>query len=120
MSHTVTIYPDDFAEMLKARAGEKYQPSNGTEGECFFEGWCCRCARDKAMSEGKDYDSCSDDEICEIIGATMRFNVEDPDYPKEWIYGADGQPMCSAFVPVGDKIVFRDPLTVDMFGKGGK
>lgn len=27
------IFPASFAEMLKARAGEKYQPSNGTEGD---------------------------------------------------------------------------------------
>jgi hypothetical protein len=120
MSHTSGIYPDDFAEVMKKHAGQKYQPSNGTEGECFFEGWCCRCARDKSMSEGKDYDSCSDDEICEIIGATMRHSPEDEEYPKEWIYGEDGQPKCTAFIPHGDRIVFRDPLTADMFGKDGQ
>lgn len=34
--HAQTIYPDSFAKMLLERAGQKYQPSNGTEGECFF------------------------------------------------------------------------------------
>ena len=45
------IYPETLAEMTKARAGEKYRPSNGTEGDCFFAGWCCKCQRDKAMRE---------------------------------------------------------------------
>jgi len=109
------IFPIGLAEKFKAHAGEKYQPSNGTEGEFFFSAWCEHCARDKTMSEGKDYDECDESEICEIIGATMRFKVEDPGYPKEWVYGTDGQPKCTAFVQVGDKIVFRDPLTTDMF-----
>lgn len=110
-----TIFPIRLAESLKASAGQKYQPSNGTEGEFFFSAWCAHCARDKSMSDGKDIDACEDDETCEIIGATMCFNVEDQEYPKEWVYGLDGQPMCSAFVPFGDKPVFRDPLTIDMF-----
>lgn len=109
------IYPFKYADLLKARAGQKYQPSNGTEGEFFFSAWCAHCAHDKSMRDGKHIDECEEGEICEIIGATMRFNVEDPEYPKEWVYGMDGQPMCSAFVPLGDKPVFRDPLTIDMF-----
>lgn len=28
------------------RAGEKYRPANGTEGEIFMETYCYRCAND--------------------------------------------------------------------------
>ena len=45
------IYPVEWAEMTKERAGQKYQPSNGTEGELFMACWCGKCARDKAMRE---------------------------------------------------------------------
>ena len=34
------IYTDTLARLLVKRAGEKYRPSNGTEGECFFAAWC--------------------------------------------------------------------------------
>jgi len=51
------IYPETLAEMTKARAGEKYRPSNGTEGDCYFAAWCCKCQRDKAMRESMDVDS---------------------------------------------------------------
>ena len=30
---------------------DKYLPSNGTEGECFFESWCRHCQRDRAMRD---------------------------------------------------------------------
>lgn len=114
------IWPADLAEMCKARAGEKYRPSNGTEGECFFSAWCRCCQRDKAMLEGCDVDECDDNERCDIIAATMRFNVEDPDYPGEWQIGKDGQPCCTAFVEAGMPIPTpRCSSTPDMFGEAG-
>lgn len=110
------IYPETLAEMTKARAGEKYRPSNGTEGDCFFAAWCCKCQRDKAMREGMDVDECDDNERCDIIANTMCYDVEDEGYPKEWQIGKDGQPCCTAFVPAGDPIPpARDDLTIDMF-----
>lgn len=78
------IYPETLAEMTKACAGEKYRPSNGTEGDCFFAAWCCKCQRDKAMREGMDVDECDDNERCDIIANTMCYDVEDEEYPKEW------------------------------------
>lgn len=45
------IHPDELAAMHTP--GEKYQPSNGTEGECFFDAWCRQCARDRSMREGE-------------------------------------------------------------------
>lgn len=113
------IYPDDFAAMLVHRAGEKYRPSNGTEGDFFFAGWCTKCARDKHLREDTAFEDTfegGDDDLCEILGRTFVYNVEDSEYPKEWQYGKDGQPCCTAFIPKGEPIpVPRCTLTVDMF-----
>ena len=114
------IYPERLAEMSKARAGQKYRPSNGTEGDCFFAAWCHNCQRDKAMREGCDIDECDDNERCEIIASTMCFNVEDAEYPQEWQIGKDGQPCCTAFVPAGQPLPApRCSVTQDMFGEAG-
>ena len=83
------MYTDEFAERLKYRAGQKYQPSNGTEGVLFMENFCHRCTQD------------SDANPCPIIAYSMIYNVDDPEYPHEWQYGEDGQPICTAFKPVG-------------------
>ena len=48
-----------------------YRPSNGTEGDIFFDNWCRHCARDKAMREGADFDECDDNELCDIIARTF-------------------------------------------------
>ncbi len=110
------IYPVVWADMAKDRAGEKYRPSNGTEGDFFFSAWCCKCQRDKSMREGCDVNECDDNERCDIIGNTMCFDVEDDEYPKEWQIGKDGQPCCTAFVPAGEAIPApHDDLTIDMF-----
>ncbi len=92
-----------------------YRPSNGTEGMIFYEGWCMHCARDKPMSEGKDYDECSDDEICQIIARAGGFDIDDPNYPLEWRYGKDGMPCCTAFVQSGHPVPLRDDRTLDLF-----
>jgi hypothetical protein len=65
-------------------AVEKYRPSNGTEGECFMAEWCDRCAKDaKPLS-------------CSIITDTMAYDVDDAEYPSEWVW--DGKtPRCTAF-----------------------
>lgn len=102
--------------MAEAVKIELYRPSNGTEGDGFFSAWCMRCARDKTMSEGKNYDDCGPGEVCELIGNSMAFDVDDPKYPQEWRYGANG-PECTAFVPVGQDIPReRCAHTIDMFG----
>lgn len=113
------IYPSTLADRTKDRHGEPYQPSNGTEGEYFFSAWCCHCQRDKSMREGEPLDECDDSEVCGIIANTMAFKPGDAEYPKEWIYGKDGQPCCTAFVQAGDPVsgVVRDDLTADMFAK---
>ena len=94
---------------------EKYRPSNGSEGECFYAGWCRHCQRDKAMREGCDFDECDDNDLCQIIADTMAYDIDHAKYPKEWTYDKDGNPCCTAFVPAGDPIPTHDEFTIDMF-----
>ena len=90
---------------------EKYLPSNGTEGEFFFDDWCRKCARDRSMRDGDPVEDCDDDELCDIIARAFRGEVD------EWIYGPDDEPMCTAFVPAGEPIPPpKDDRTIDMFG----
>lgn len=106
-------------EFYPAPPGEPYRPCNGSEGEYFMAMWCEECARDKEMNgtchaEGREAD---DGDWCEIIGRSFRSDEPLP----EWVYGADGQPMCTAFVKVGEPIQ-APPCehTQDLFGEGGK
>jgi len=113
---TRPIYPASHAAMLVARAGEKYRPSNGTEGELFFDAFCRQCQRDKAMREGIDFVECDDNERCDLIEATYGLYPDDPDYPAAWQYGKDGQPCCTDFIPAGEPIpVPRCDKTLELF-----
>jgi hypothetical protein len=114
---TIPIYPASYAAMLVDRAGQKYQPSNGSEGEIFFDAWCCGCARDLAMSQGKPIEECDDSQKCDILGRSF-LKIDHPEYPTEWQYGKDGQPCCTAFVPVGQPIPYKDEHTADLFEEG--
>jgi hypothetical protein len=66
-------------------AGNKYRPSNGTDGDIFIERFCNHCRKD-AVCEG-----------CEIQLRTMAFDIDEPEYPTEWVYDADGKPTCTDF-----------------------
>ena len=79
------ILHDHHAEAMQRNAGTAYRPSNGTEG-AFFEGaWCAGCRR------GGEHAA------CRIHMMALAHDIEDPGYPREWIYGSDGQPCCTAF-----------------------
>lgn len=91
---------------------ERYLPSNGTDGECFIAAWCGKCARDRCVREGVDFDACAPEDQCDIL--TNSFVVE----VDEWVYGDDGVPMCTAFVPAGEPVKHRCAKTVDMFEGG--
>lgn len=73
--------------------GKPYRPSNGTEGECFFNHYCDHCLHDN----GKD-------KLCDLIACSMAFDVDEPGYPKEWIYEAENDrfkgvhPVCTKYV----------------------
>jgi len=84
---------------------EPYRPSNGSEGLMFQEQWCNRCRRDRAFRE-----SSAGEDGCPILADTMFYMVDDPNYPKEWVwnpeelkrtgvltFGSDDGPRCTAF-----------------------
>lgn len=106
---TGAIYPASFAAMLVHRAGEKYRPSTGTEGQLFLDAFCRRCQRD---GHGDDDDAAR----CEIIGLTMLHDPDEAEYPTAWQYGRDGQPCCTQFVPAGEPITDpRCTQTLELF-----
>ena len=69
-----------------------------------MESLCGKCARDKAMREGCDFDDCDDDDLCEIIAAAFRGQAV------EWRELPDGDVTCIAFVPA---VETRDDRTID-------
>ena len=48
------------------------------------------------MSEGKDFFECAPEEVCQIIADTYAYSVDDPKYPKEWVY--EGRAWNEAYV----------------------
>lgn len=103
-------FPTDLAALYVERAGQQYTPSNGTEGMVFISEWCADCARDKSIREGVELSECDDNEVCTIVAASFRGEA------KEWVYGEDGQPRCTAFHEFGTPEPYRCPDTTDMFG----
>ena len=90
------LYPDALAEQLKSSGGESYRPSNGSEGWAFQSRWCDRCKGDENYSDTKP-------ELgCQILLRSLCCNIGEPGYPTEWIYGDDGVPKCTAFIPQGE------------------
>lgn len=82
---------------IPAMAGKPYHPSNGTEGELFMDAFCERCVHDAVYQRTN-----SPGTGCPIIVATMLEDYDSPDYPKEWIHTAEGEPVCTAFELEGD------------------
>ena len=82
--HVLYQFPD--------AAGDKFQPSNGTEGMVFDEVFCERCwydAKYRRTQDGRDG--------CEILCSVMAYDIKDDRYPNEWVYDGDGWPTCTAF-----------------------
>lgn len=69
-----------------------YRPSTGTEGADFMDHFCGNCIHDEEYRE-------TGFGGCKIAADSLAFNVGDPEYPKEWVIGADG-PICTAFCPL--------------------
>ncbi len=109
------IYPDDCAERLKARAGQPYRPSNGTEGEIFEAAWCDGCRRDATFRGWWERNGAADEqpEGCAILCNAHAFDIGQDGYPAEWVYGTDGQPACRAFEDKDEAP--RCPVTADLF-----
>lgn len=81
---TPGILTPDHAARLIVKAGDKYRPSNNTEGDFFICAFCERCKNNA-------------EDNCSILWATLVTDVDDPKYPSEWQYGEDGQPLCTEF-----------------------
>ena len=73
---------------MTAIVWEPYRPSNGTEGDIFRADWCEKCTKDV-------------DGDCRIIALSMAYDVDEPEYPKEWRRRADATEWpgaeCTAF-----------------------
>lgn len=74
------------------KTGEKYEPSNGTEGCFFTEKFCERCIHEKYMHTTND-----NDKKCEIFSKTLLYSSDADEYPSEWTYDDKGQPTCTKF-----------------------
>jgi len=82
---------------IKECAGRPYRPSNGSEGLDFMYHFCENCKRDQKYQETQD-----GADGCPIILASMCYEIEDPEYPKEWTHDNEGIPTCTAFEPVAE------------------
>lgn len=82
-----------------------YRPSNGAEGADFISAWCGHCRRDADYQDGAG-------DGCPIVAATFALDVDDVEYPAEWICDDvptfDTNPRCTAFEPICDGGVIRD------------
>lgn len=73
------------------KAGKPYRPSNAWEGMRFEDEWCDRCQCDAAFRAGTG-------DGCPILRDATAFDLEHPDYPKEWVHDEKGRPKCTAYV----------------------
>ena len=76
---------------------ELFRPSSGTMGESFHARFCHRCERDRRYRE-------TEEDPCEILGRTFFYDIDQPEYPREWRYDSDGDPTCTAFVLSGEEL----------------
>jgi len=82
----IKIYTDKLAEQYKECAGQKWQPSDNSEFQLFAEKFCDQCMHGRRTIP-----------ICKIFFKGMAYDYFEEEYPKEWQYGTDGQPTCTAF-----------------------
>ncbi len=68
---------------------KKYCPSNGTEGMGFIEHFCDNCIH--------QHPDPNNPKQCIILCRTMCYNINDKEYPEEWIYDENDKPTCTAW-----------------------
>jgi hypothetical protein len=88
----------------RALTGKPYRPSNGTEGDLFMAHLCQRCVA---------FADCGAE--CEIVMRAFAFDIDDADYPLEWMHDGEGWPTCTAF-SAEKGAEPRCPNTLDLFG----
>lgn len=113
MTNRGIFIAEDAEQFFKQNAGKPYRPANGTEGDFFYGAYCRDCIRERALRADPEGFGLG----CPIAGRSFFIcDVNDPAYPKEWIYGADGQPTCTAFEHDVGQEEARCDKTGDMFG----
>jgi hypothetical protein len=83
-------HPPGFPKVLYSFpdcAGQRFTPSNGTEGMVFTGAFCERCQHEKFTHTQNEKDA-----KCEIFTASM---IGD-DVP-QWVYSGEGWPICKAW-----------------------
>lgn len=68
---------------------KKYRPSNGTEGMGFTEHFCDRCIN--------QHPDPNNPKQCMILCRTMIYDLKDKEYPEEWVYDENNNPVCTAW-----------------------
>lgn len=111
------IYPIAWAQMNRERAGQKYRPSNATEGDVFMEAFCNQCVREREARREGDPMYMDGSDLCDILTRTLLNFENEEDYPNEWQYGVDGQPTCTAFQFDGELPDPRCSATRDLFAE---
>ena len=76
---------------FKGTYGQPYRPATGAEGEIFRARYCDQCSKDVS-------------EQCGILNRALAFIITDAFYPKEWIYGEDGEPTCTALATIVEQL----------------
>lgn len=71
------------------KPGDKYQPSNGSEGDWFTGKFCWQCIHCDPDPEGAKQ--------CDILCKSLVFDTKDEEYPSEWTYDDNGKPTCTAW-----------------------
>lgn len=71
---------------------KKYRPSNSTEGMGFIDHYCCNCIHGKYEHTGD-----TNDNPCEILIRSFFLDINDKDYPEEWQYNENNEPVCTAW-----------------------
>jgi len=61
----------------------QYRPSNGTEGACFIDYFCCKCWYDR-------------NEDCPTLADAFAYDLGEEGYPAEWVQD-EGGPRCTLF-----------------------
>jgi hypothetical protein len=67
-----------------------YRPANGAEGDIFEINFCHKCKR---FENNKN-------EPCHIFYSALIHDVDDPEYPKEWVMEEIYSERCTAFEPI--------------------
>ncbi len=86
-----------------------FRPSSGSMGEWFESKFCAICERDIEVRKNADYEK-----GCQIYANVLFLEIDHAEYPKEWIYDDDDEPVCTAFILEGEEIPYRCAKTLSL------